>query len=339
MDRTSGRKMIWGAAAGAGLIAALGAGLMLAAPAEAADMPLKAPRIAAYDRCAKVEPAPGTPSVPGGDIYGITSPTDIGDPCSWAFATKFTGRYGKRDGSYFAVTDKNQFSYTYSRDLSFAFSPFFTYNSWSNVAIATAAVGVGSFTALQFDGFSGEASYRILARGPRQPVAVTLSMEPRWARVDGLTGWRSQIWGNEFKLFADIAFTDNFYGAMNASYALSRSLIDLPGATWVDTSGTTLSAALTARVFLRENAPIEAVFIGAEARFQSAFTGLTLNQNVGNAFFAGPTMAIAFSGGRMLNLVWVPQLAGRAIPPSAPGALDLDNFERAQFRVKFATPL
>ena len=71
----------------------------------------------------------------------------------------------------------------------------------------------------------------------------------------------------------------------------------------------------------------------------SAFTGLFLNQNIGNAFFMGPTLAIAFQGERVLNFVWTPQVAGRAHPASVPGALDLDNFDRHHFRVKFETPL
>lgn len=62
--------------------AALGAGMIMATPVLAADMAIKAPRLVAYDRCAKIEPLPGTPAIPGGDIYGMTSPTDIGDPCS-----------------------------------------------------------------------------------------------------------------------------------------------------------------------------------------------------------------------------------------------------------------
>jgi hypothetical protein len=71
----------------------------------------------------------------------------------------------------------------------------------------------------------------------------------------------------------------------------------------------------------------------------SSFAGLALNQNLGNAFFVGPTLAIAFQGGSMLNFVWTPQVAGRAFPASAPGPLDLDNFERHHFRVKFETSL
>lgn len=328
------------------LVAGLTAALMAAAsaPIFAADMVVKAPRPVAGDRCAKVEPLPGTPSVPGGDIFGITSGTDIGDPCSWAMALEFTGRAGKRDGSYVAVTDKTQFTYTYNDRLAFAFSPFATYTSWANVTVAQDALaGLGiaatSFNQTQFDGVSGEAFYRVLARSPNQPVAITLSMEPRWARVDGLTGFRSDAYGNEFKVFMDVALSETLYAALNLNYALARSRFDTPGADWVDSSTTNVSAALTARLFAQDKATVEAIYLGLEGRFVSAYSGLTLNENVGNAFFMGPTLAVAFAGGRMLNLVWSPQLAGAAKPASAPGALDLDNFERHQFRVKFASPL
>jgi hypothetical protein len=72
----------------------------LATAVLAADLPRKAPKRAAAvaDHCAKVEPLPGTPEVPGGDIFGVTSPTDIGDPCTWALASENSGRAGRRDG-------------------------------------------------------------------------------------------------------------------------------------------------------------------------------------------------------------------------------------------------
>ena len=84
---------------------------------------------------------------------------------------------------------------------------------------------------------------------------------------------------------------------------------------------------------------VEGVFLGVEGHLLSAFTGPALNYNVGNAFFMGPTLAIAFQGERMLNFTWTPQVAGRALPPRCRGPLDLDNFDRHHFRVKFATPL
>jgi hypothetical protein len=331
--------MFWGAATGAGLIAAFGVGLLLGAPAKAADMPRKAPPAAtsAGDRCAKVGPAPGTPVVPDGDIFGITSHADIGAPCSWSAASEITGHAGKRDGRYVATTNKMQISYTYSRDLAFAVSPFVTHNTWANVSSLQAVTLVNRFDTFQFDGLSGEVSYRLLDRGAAQPVAITVSAEPRWARVDSISGWRTESFGNEFKFLMDAALSDRLFAAFNLNYAFAHSRLYFPGATWVDSSSTNVSGALTAQVYAKEKASVESVFLGVEARFQSAFAGLMANRNIGNGFFVGPTMAIAFSGGWMLNMAWTPQLAGGSIPSMGP--LDLDNFERHQFRVKFATPL
>ena len=323
--------------------------LSLLAPAFGADIGVrKAPAQAmtVADRCAKVEPPSGTPSVPGGDIFGFTSPTDIGDPCSWGLAAEFTGRAGKRDGSYVAVTKKMQIAYTYSDRVAFALSMFNTYNKWSNVTVAQdalAGAGNGVFITdwnrLQFDGISGEIVYRLLARLPGQPFALTVSTEPRWSRVDGLTGYHAEGYGTEFKLFLDVALTERLFAAMNLNYALATARYDIPNAPWTDSSSTNVSAALTAQIHSAEKQVIEGVFVGIEARFLSSFTGLALDRNVGNALFAGPNLAIAFADGRMLNLVWTPQVWGRARPPSVPGPLDLDNYERHQFRVKFATPI
>ena len=322
---------------------------IVAAPAQAADRVVRKappPKPAMFDRCAKVEPAPGTPEVPGGDIFGITSPTDIGDPCSWGLAGEFTGGGGKRDGDYLAVTKKTQLGYTYSDRLAFAVSMFNTWTGWSNVTVAQDAlaeagdgVTLTSLHKLQFDGLSGEVALRLLARSPGQPFAVTVASEPRWSRVDGLTGYRADGYGNEFKLLMDVALSERMFAAMNLNYALGTARYVIPNAPWVDASGTTVSLALTGQIFSAEKQVVEGVFLGLEGRYLSAFAGLFLDENVGNALFAGPNLAIAFQGGRMLNLAWTPQIAGAARPASAPGSLDLDNFQRHQFRVKFATPL
>jgi hypothetical protein len=300
----------------------------------------------AVDRCIKVQPPKGTPEVPGGDIFGFTSPTDIGDPCEWFFASENTGFVDKRDGRFFALFSKSEIAYTYSENLAFAFSAFTAYNKWSNVtvlqdALAGAGVTVTGLDKRQFDGLSGEVLLRLVTRSPGQPFALTVSVEPRWSRIDlnSLTGYPAEFYAGEFKMLLDVALTERLFAAMNVIYALGTQKYDIPDANWVNNSLTSISAALTGRIYAAENALVEGVFLGAEARLLSSFAGLALNQNLGNAFFVGPTFAIAFQGGSMLNFVWTPQVAGRAFPASAPGPLDLDNFERHHFRVKFETPL
>ena len=320
----------------------------LTTPVIAADFPRKAPVRPANvaDRCVKVEPPKGTLEVPGGDIFGFTNPTDIGDPCHWYFASENSGVAGKRDGSYLALFSKSEISYTASENLAYAFSVFTAYHKWSSVtvfqdALASAGVGVTvtELERLQFDGLSGEVLVRLLTRSPGQPFALVVAMEPRWSRINLATGYQAEFYASEFKLIVDAALTQRLFAAMNLFYVIATQRYDIPGANWVNNSLISVSAALTAQPYAAEKAPIEGIFLGVEGRLVSLFEGLGLNRNLGNAFFVGPTLAIGFRGGRMLNFVWTPQVAGRAHPASAPGALDLDNFERHLFRVKFDTPL
>ena len=317
-------------------------------PGIAADFVRKAPVRPAIvsDRCAKIEPPKGTPTVPGGDIFGFTNPTDLGDPCMWYFASEHSGLAGRRDGNYFALFTKSEISYTASDNLAFAFSAFTAYHKWSNVTVlqdalasAGAGVTVTEWDRLQFDGLSGEVLVRLVTRSPGQPFALVIAMEPRWSRIDLTIGYPAEFYASEFKLFVDAALTEHLFAAINLVYVLATQKFDIPGANWVNNSLTSVSGALTGRVHAAEKVLIEGIFLGVEGRLLSFFEGLALNRNLGNAFFVGPTLAIGFRGGQMLNFVWTPQVAGRADPASAPGPFNLDNFDRHLFRVKFDTPL
>jgi hypothetical protein len=296
--------------------------------------------------CMKPEPAPGPQGVAGGDIFGFISPTDIGEPCSFAYAAEVTGRAGKRDGRYVTATKKSQFTYTFSDQLSFAASPFVSAFSWNDVSInrgilLTSGVGVDhtSLDTVDFDGLSAEASWRVLQRSPNQPLAITLSTEPRWFRRDAITGHRVAGRQIEMKLFADIALSERWFAAVNAIYAVGTQRLAIPGAELQKGSAYGVTSALTWQAYSDEAGGIQGVFVGAEARYIAGFSGLTLNFRVGEAVFAGPTLAIAFKGGSMLNLAWSPQVWGRELPSTSAGMLDLDSFEKHQFRIKFAAPL
>jgi hypothetical protein len=317
----------------------------MAMPAAGADASLPKAPVATADRCAKAEPPPGTPSVPGGDIFGFTDPTDIGDPCSWALASENNGRVAKGDGSYFALTNKTEVSYTYSSIVSFSLSLFTVYTRWSDVTVAQdtlASEGNGVFlnrtNKLSFDGLSGEVLFRLVTRGPGQPFAVTFGVEPRWSYVDFVTAYRADGYAAEFKLFVDVALAERLFAAVNLNYGLGTQKFDIPNATWERGSATNVSAALTAQIHAAEKQPIESVYVGIEGRFRSVFEGLLLDKFAGNVFNFGPTLAVGFAGDRMLNVAWSPQLAGR-VSPATPGGLNLTHFDRQEFRVKFVTPI
>jgi hypothetical protein len=326
----------------------LAACLVQTVSAAATDRPVRPVKAAAVvrDRCARIEPAPGAVDVPAGDIFGILSPTDLGDACSFGFAAETTGRASKRDGHYVATTTKFQFTYTYSDQLSFAVSPFVSAFSWKNVeidrfALLTSGIGIDrtSLSATDFDGFSADASWRLLMRSAGQPLSMTLSAEPRWFRRGPLTGFPADGKQIELKLFADIALSDSWFAAANVIYGLGTECLRIQDAEVIKASALGLLGAVTWQPYKSEIGTVEGVFVGAEARYVTGYAGLALDTKVAEALFAGPTLAIGFKGGAMLNLVWSPQVWGRAQPASAPGPLDLDTFERHQFRIKFATPL
>ncbi len=266
---------------------------------------------------------PGALEVPGGDIFGFTSPTDVGDPGDTGLALETTTRIGKRSGTYVSPTLKTQVSRTIAPNLALAFSPFVTGHRIRSVP------DLGDRSSVRFDGFSGEVSYRFLERTGTNPLAATVSVEPRLSLVDALTGERIRGYSAEFKLFMDaILVPERLYGAMNLNYNLAtQRSSDTPEAGWQDSSGTNLSGALAYQVS-------ERVFVGLEARYLTAFTGAFLNSFSGHALFAGPNLLVKLSETADLSIAWTPQIAGRAT--GVPARLDLDNFERHQLRVKLA---
>jgi hypothetical protein len=261
--------------------------------------------------------------VPGGDIFGFTSPTDVGDPGDRGIAFELSNRAGKRAGSYWSPTLKTQFSFTPEENVSVALSPWVTAHHIRDVPT------LEDRDSTRFDGFSGEVSYRFLERTPANPFAATISMEPRIARVDPVSGERVRAYGDEVKLFVDgVIVPGRLYGAMNFNYAFGTQQGFGPTDKWVNSSGTNVSAALTYQFTDR-------LFAGFEGRWLTSFSGALLNERMGWGVFAGPTMLVKVTDKAALNLVWTPQVTGRAA--GSGGARDLDNFERQQFRAKFAT--
>jgi hypothetical protein len=156
---------------------------------------------------------------------------------------------------------------------------------------------------------------------------VTLSLEPRWARMDGLTGARvAKNIGVEFKLFTDaVLIKDTLFAAVNLNYALSTVRTTDAAAIDAPFSSTNLSGALSYQVN-------DKFFVGLEARHLRSYNGHGLNILAGSATFLGPNMVYKINDTTTFNAVWTPQINGQAVGTT--DKLDLTNFERHQFRVK-----
>jgi hypothetical protein len=260
--------------------------------------------------------------MPGGDIFGFTSPSDVGSPGEKGLAFETSTRVGKRGGTYISPTLKTQLSTMLAPNLAVALSTFTTGHHIQGVP------GLEDRSKLQFDVLSGEVSYRFVERTPAHPLAATLSVEPRWARLDGVTGERVAAYGAEAKLFIDtVLVPERLYGALNLTYAFGSQRLAADDPVWTQSSGTTLSGAWSYQIS-------ERLFAGLEARHLTAFSGAVLDRLEGHAMFVGPHLLVMLSGRAAFNVAWTPQVVGRS--RGVPRSHDLDNFERHQLRAKLA---
>ena len=287
--------------------------LLLAGAAQAADLKSgKAPAAAAPEAASEF---------PGGDIFGFTSATDVGNVGDKGLALENDGSYGRRDMRSRVLTQKLELSRTFAPNWAYAASLF---GAWSSIK------NNGDFndrTAYNFDGISMEVRHRFIERSATNPFAFTFAIEPRWGRVDTVSGVNAASYGAEFKLQADRAVGEKLFWAVNANFGTGRSRDPLDR-TWSNTSESVVSTALTYAVV------DDKLFMGGEARWNQAWNKGFFGKLDGQALFVGPTIAYKASETVMLNAVFLPQIMGKA--RSVDGPLDIDNFERANFRLKLA---
>lgn len=280
--------------------------LLGATPAFAAD----APKAAAV------------PTVPGDEIFGFTTASDPGNPGDIILFNENDGRFGKRQGSYFALNPKYAVGYTFAPDWWVGLGGFAAINQTNGVA------GLPDVSQLRFDGASIELEHRVISRTASNPFAVSLDVEPRWGRVDGVTGLPSENYGATFKLFVDAPITpDKLYWAGNILTTFQNAQVPGNTSQWAPSSQLELSTALTWKAS-------DTLFVGAEARYFSLSDNAKLSHEIGRALYVGPTLWWKITDKIAFNTTLQPQIYGRSI--ASPGqALDLDDFERAQFRAKF----
>ena len=311
MSSGGAEKKLAAMAVAAALLVAGGCGAALAADA------VKSKPVAAAAE-------PNFPDVPGDDIFGFTSPSDIGKPGDTFVALENDGRIGKRDGTYGVLTNKLEFSRTITDHFWTAVSFFGAYHNMQNVTVQPIDRRM-----YQFDGMSTEFAVKLLDRSATNPFGITASIEPRWGRIDGLSGIHSESWSAEMKLFIDApVIPDKLFWGLNFNWAPGvQQVIGDPTQT-ARSSTTNVSTALT-YAFTPD------VMFGVEAKYVGSYGDYFFKNEQGRAFFLGPTFFWKVNDHLALNAVFLPQVAGKA--QTTPGqAFDLDNFERAIFRVKLA---
>ncbi len=266
------------------------------------------------------------PEVPGGDIFGITSPTDVGDKGDYGIANEFDGRLQKRDGSYRAFGNKTELGYTFAD------------NWWMGASVVFSSFHIRGVPDLDdlsktdFDGLSFKLIHRMIERSATNPFALSFSAEPRWARLDGLSGLRSTAYALELKAMSDaVVVPDKLFWAANVTWIPIRGQDVADRSVWLDQSAAFASMALTAKIN-------DKLFVGAEIRYIAAYNTTWFEERVGQALYFGPTVLWNITDKIAVNATWQPQIAGKS--PFTPDLrYDLTVFDRSQFRIKLAVAL
>jgi hypothetical protein len=251
-------------------------------------------------------------------IFGFTLGADVGELGEKEIERETAGRFGKRDGSYIALEDQLRAEFTPSDRIRVEFGVPVAFHSISGVT------GLDDRHQSAFNGVDLELRYRLFDRA-NAPFALTVGAEPHWARVDDITGERVANYGSEFSVAADKELIkDRVFGAVNLLYDPEVTQSRLTGM-WQHQSMLGLTAAVTNQVK-------PGTFLGAEMRYLRDYDGIGLNAFAGQALFVGPTFYVSLSKHFAVSGSWTAQVAGHAM--GVPGALDLQNFERHQAKLR-----
>jgi hypothetical protein len=172
-------------------------------------------------------------------------------------------------------------------------------------------------------------AHRLIARSERNPFAVTATVEPRWGRIDGEGGLRSESVGFTAKLFVDsVIVPDTLYWAGNLNWSPVWAKDPI-----IPDNNLLGSVALASTALSWRFAP--GLFLAAEVRYFAAYARIAPDHLTGQAVFAGPALLWKINDNVAVNVTWQPQIWGRS-QANPDMRLDLDNFERSTFRAKHA---
>jgi hypothetical protein len=257
-------------------------------------------------------------------IFGFTEGSGIGLEGEKEFSWESFARFGKANGRYWASETKLEYEFTPNQYVQFELGPLVSTHNIKDVT------DLDNRNQVAFAGFFGEIRYLLLDRGPSSPLAITLSAEPEWRRIDETSGERVTNFELELKLNADLELIQNrLYLGANLLYEPEATHDpDHVGAGWEKESTGGVSAALSYRI-------TPAVFVGAELWYLRHYDGIWFNTYTGDALYLGPTMYVQLGPKVFMTAAWNTQIRGHDV--DVPGStLNLAEFSRQRAKLKLA---
>jgi hypothetical protein len=245
--------------------------------------------------------------------------TDIGEVGEREFESETNSRFGKRTGSYTALSQSLEAEFTPFENWRLSIGGSLAYHYIANVN------GFSNRRQGTFEGVFLDMRYRFLDRA-HSAFGLTVDAEPQWGRIDETSGEPADRYGLDLAVAVDKELVpDRAVVAVNLLYGFEGGRSRATGV-WSRESTFGVATALMIRVHPR-------IFVGTEALYLRAYDGLGLNTFAGHAVFLGPSVFAKLPGSWWMAAGWRAQVAGRAA--GDPASLDLTNFERHQVTFKF----
>jgi hypothetical protein len=252
-------------------------------------------------------------------LFAFTIGTDTGEVGEKEIEGQTDGRFGKREGSYTALSQMLSAEFNPVQNFRMEVSGTSIYHDISGVS------GLDDRRRGGWQSLSLDLRYRLLDR-EHALFGLLIDAEPRWGRIDETTGEPVDQYGVDLAIAIDKELIPNrVVAAFNALYAPNVFRSRETGITFHES---TLGFSTALMVQARPG-----IFFGGEARYFRRYEGLGLDRFSGHALFLGPTVYAQLSQRSWIAAGWSIQVAGKSADD--PGRLDLINFERQQARLLF----
>jgi hypothetical protein len=259
------------------------------------------------------------------DIFGFTTGSDVNDLGSLSGALEYNGNYGTRFGSLSGHLLKAQLSY----------SPLPCLEIGPTIQGLSVAAGPTTFG---FDtrqiGGTVEMKYKLLGRATHG-VGLTITTEPGIFSRKYNSGFlpfqpSGNVASNLARVLIDFELVkDKVYGAINLEHQAvwDHPVLGPGGSGYARFSNVNIRASLAYKVS-------DSFYVGAEASHQRAYTGIFLKNDLGNAWFAGPTFYWQATEKLSVTGAYNYQFAGQTSGIVNSKNVDLINFNRHQAKLK-----
>ncbi len=251
-------------------------------------------------------------------LFGFTEGADIGAAGEKDVELDSTTRSGRQSGTFANAASEFEFKYTAFRNFRISAVATLAYYDIAGVA------GLEDRRQAAMQSVSLDARFRLLDR-EHSPFGLTVSVAPHWGFVDETSGVRTGHFGVETLLTADREIVpERLFAGANLLFDTDRArLRAADGVEQEPMLG--IGGAVALQVSPRW-------WIGAETRYLRSYEGAGLNIFSGQALYLGPTLYARIGEKAWISAAWNFQAWGGAA--GLPGALDLTNFERHQFKFR-----